>query len=172
MIIFKLLLFIIVTVVISSPAMAKNDEKKVSQIPDGKYFFYAPNYKCKKTGSALPVPAYSDSYSMQGGVFCRTGDGCSAAKTQCVKSVPKNVKFAPDFQSFTTDDGKVFRKQNDEYPESCWMPACAYPDEICKFGESAPLDEKGCPMGCGTILCKPNLAKNCPELNCAAPPQR
>jgi MYXO-CTERM domain-containing protein len=48
----------------------------------------------------------------------------------------------------------------------CPIPECAAPPEGCNYQGPAALDEDGCPIGCGKLVC----AQPCPIIDCAAPP--
>jgi hypothetical protein len=154
------------------PAASGNDvrQENLNNIPSGKYYSYRANYSCKTYGKKNSIPSFADSYEIQNGKFCKLGDACQSVDSKrCYDKLPPDISFAKDFSNFTKEKEK-FRKQISPIPEHCSIPSCAAPADICKFDELPPLDDEGCPQGCGTIVCKLG-AEICPELNCAAPPQ-
>ena len=154
------------------PANAEKvpEEDILKKIPSGTYYSYSANYSCKIPGKKNAIPSFVDSYEVANGKFCKLGDACQPINAiKCFEKLPADVIFAKDFSNFSKGKEK-FRKQNSLVPEHCPMPSCAAPADICRFDEMPPLDDQGCPQGCGTIVCKLGAAV-CPELNCAAPPQ-
>jgi hypothetical protein len=153
-----------------SETSVKKVEPALSEAPDGIYYTYKKDYSCKKAGTDKYTPSYSDSYSVVGGQICNLGDACKDnTTTACSYRLPVGMEFTKDYAGLIYKNQK-FNRQPTSIPESCVMPACATPSDNCRFDEMPPLDEKGCPQGCGTIICKPEL-EQCPMLNCAAPPQ-
>ncbi|MGZ3724390.1 MAG: hypothetical protein ACXWQQ_01230 [Pseudobdellovibrio sp.] len=142
----------------------------LKKAPDGTYYTYKANYSCAVRGQENLVPSYADSFQIKNGQICRLGDACAHVKNECHAIVPTKIQLTPDFENLEFEHVK-YKKQNSPIPDSCVMPACGTPPDICEYDEMPPLDAKGCPMGCGTMTCKPIESPECPLLNCAAPPQ-
>lgn len=158
------------TTKVKSKTLKKVEEViDLKKVPDGQYYTYKANYSCINSQTARAIPSYVDSFIVSNGTLCRTGDLCGNGSKECFVSIPNKAQMARDFSVLDFEKNK-YLKQRTMIPDSCIMPACAEPADICEFAEMPPLDSKGCPLGCGTIKCKPE-GTNCPVLNCAAPPQ-
>ena len=147
----------------------KQPEIVLADVPNGVYYTYKADYTCKRSNSKNHIPSHADSYEVRDGQICNLGDACMQESAACSMRIPEGMKFSKDFVGLIYKNQK-FNKQNTSVPDSCVMPSCAMPEGNCRFDEMAPLDENGCPQGCGTIVCKVG-AEQCPLLNCAAPPQ-
>jgi hypothetical protein len=147
----------------------KTAEFALSNAPNGVYYTYKTDYTCKRAGSKNNIPSHADSFAVLNGQICNMGDACAQQPSGCSMRLPEGMEFTKNFVGLIYKNQK-FNKQNSPIPESCVMPSCGMPADNCRFDEMAPLDENGCPQGCGTIVCKLN-AEQCPILNCAAPPQ-
>jgi hypothetical protein len=147
----------------------KPTQLNLSEVPNGVYYNYKPNYTCKRAGAKNLIPSHSDSFAVVDGQICNLGDACKQEVTGCSLRIPEGMQFSKDFSGLTYKNNK-FNKHNTAIPDSCVMPACGMPADNCRFDEMAPLDDSGCPLGCGTIVCKVG-PEQCPLLNCAAPPQ-
>ena len=142
----------------------------IKKIPEGQYYNFIADYSCVKPGTKKSIPSYFDSFKIAGGKICHLGDVCSTTQEDCSTALPKGMVLAKDFENIKFEK-KTYRKQASPVPSSCQMQACASPPDVCKFDELPPLDENGCPAGCGTIVCKTIQKQKCPILNCAALPQ-
>lgn len=148
---------------------AKAPEFVLSAAPNAVYYNYKKDYTCKRSGSKNNIPSHADSFAVVNGQICNLGDACTEETSGCSTRVPEGMEFTKDFAALIYKNQK-FNRQKSSIPDSCVMPSCGMPADNCRFDEMAPLDESGCPQGCGTIVCKVN-AEQCPILNCAAPPQ-
>src|SRR4051812_28855204 len=55
----------------------------LKKVPNGKYFSYKANYSCAIPGKTHLIPSYFDSFEINNGNLCRTGDICGQSKKEC-----------------------------------------------------------------------------------------
>jgi hypothetical protein len=157
------------------PVKPKPAEKKTEQpldpgkIKAGIYYTYKADYSCPnpKDPDGPPIPSHFDSYGIEDGKICHMGDICNNSYT-CGARLPVGMKLGEDKKSLVLN-GRTFRLQKTPYPPGCQMPSCSPPPGNCSYSVGAPLDEKGCALGCGGMLCKTDPGK-CPDIECAVPP--
>jgi hypothetical protein len=156
---------------VSQPEVAKKIEVKPKQAaPPGTYYSFKANYSCFDSAKDKNIPSYVNAFSVTANQVCELGDLCNK-NPKCKTALPANAILASDAASFTVNKNK-FVRQNSAISDSCLLPACAAPPESCHYDEAPPLDDAGCPTGCGTISCSPKQTPpSCPALNCAALPQ-
>ena len=140
----------------------------LAKLKQGVYYSYKSDYSCAdpKMPTSPALPSHLDSYSIAGGKICRLGDRCTEPG-KCTTKIPAGMTVTKD--SGLKINGREFRWQENPYPAECGMPSCSAPPDSCKYLAPAPLNDKGCTLGCGSMACK-GVNPKCPELECAVPP--
>lgn len=142
----------------------------LKKVADGVYYNFKNGYSCLPPEKTKAIPSYYDAIKITKGSICRLGDACGNSKENCQLRMIDGAELSADHSSIQFQRRK-YVKQNQVIPDKCVMPSCAVPPDICRFDEMPPLNSDGCPMGCGTIVCKFKEPGYCPELNCPALPQ-
>lgn len=155
---------------VAAPVRAQVAAPQRLQIPDGHYYSFKANYTCEDQQSNQKIASYAESYRVQNGKICHTGDACSQLNDlNCQNQPPAGLQLARNRETFTLGQ-MTFRRLKNPVPPECPIQSCGPLPETCRYEHMPPLDDKGCPQGCGTIVCQPQL-EACAPLKCTAPPQ-